>query len=305
MTDPSGIRNDRLGLQAASIALLAALLWGGNAVFIKMGLQGVPPMASAVIRFVLGTAVVLSVVLVTGISLRLRRDQWPGMALLTLIFFSQISLLHIGTDYTTASRSTVMICAHPIFVAVGAHFFVPGDRLNGGRLLGLVLAFAGIVLVFGDALTLQASLYGDALVLASAVLLGMRQVVLKRLVQDLGPYPVLFWQAVPTLPVFALLSLWFERDATYVWSGPVIGALLYQGLVVAGLCFIIWVSLMRRHSASRLGAFSFATPICGVLLSAWLLDEELTGMLLVSVALVAVGITVANRAAADDRGAAG
>ena len=56
MTDPRGIRNERLGLQAASIALLAALLWGGNAVFIKMGLQGVPPMASAVIRFVLGTA---------------------------------------------------------------------------------------------------------------------------------------------------------------------------------------------------------------------------------------------------------
>ena len=296
MTEPTSIRNERLGLQAASMAVLAAFLWGGNTVFIKMGLQGVPPMAMALLRFILGTGVVLAAVLATGLRLRVQPAQRAGTVLLTVIFISQIILLNVGTNYTTASRSTVMICAHPIFTAVGAHFFVPGDRMNLGRSFGLALAFGGIVLAFGDALSLRGPLLGDLLVLLSAVLLGMRQVVLKRIVHGLNPYTVLFWQAAPSLPVFGLLSLWFESEVEYSWSAPVIGAILYQGLVVAGLCFIIWVSLMRHHSASRLGAFGFATPICGVLLSGWLLEEALTPALLLSVGLVALGIYVANRA---------
>ncbi len=65
--------------------------------------------------------------------------------------------------------------------------------------------------------------------------------------------------------------------------------------MVAGLCFIVLVFLLRHHSPSRLGIFSFITPIVGVLLSAWLLGDALSPYLLASVALVVVGIVVANR----------
>lgn len=64
---------------------------------------------------------------------------------------------------------------------------------------------------------------------------------------------------------------------------------------MAGLCFIVWVSLLRRHSASRLGAFSFATPPAGVLLGALLLGEAISPALWASMALVAVGIAIVNR----------
>ena len=78
-------------------------------------------------------------------------------------------------------------------------------------------------------------------------------------------------------------------------SAAVVVSVLYQGLVVAGLCFILLVFLIRHHSASRLGVFSFATPIVGVLLSAWLLGEEISPVLWMSVVLVALGIIIANR----------
>ena len=106
---------------------------------------------------------------------------------------------------------------------------------------------------------------------------------------------MLFWQAMLSLPLFGLWSLLFERDAHYEMSAAVIGSVLYQGLIVAGLCFILLVFLIRQHSASRLGVFSFATPIGGVLLSAWLLGEDISPVLWVSVTLVALGIIIANR----------
>ena len=158
-----------------------------------------------------------------------------------------------------------------------------------------------MLLVFGESLALRETVYllGDVLVLVSGVLLGLRQIVLKRLVQGLHTYQVLFWQAVLSVPVFAGLSLLFESEAHYDLTPAVLGAVLYQGVVVAGLCFILWVSLLRHHSASRLGVFGFATPVCGVLLSGLLLEEALTWSLLASMGLVAAGIAVVNRETGD------
>lgn len=294
---PSEIRNERVGPRAGALALLAAVLWGGNAVFIKMGLDGMPALAMAGIRFVIGAGVVWVAALFAGVGARVPASQMRGLVGLALLFVVQIGLLNVGTDYTTAGRSTVLISAYPFFIALFAHFYIPGDRLNLSKALGLGFSFAGVVLILGPSLVLRQTEYllGDALVLLSGALLGLRQVVLKRLVQGLHTYQVLFWQAVLSLPLFAGLSLIFEGGQHYDLTWPVIIAVLYQGLVVAGLCFILWVFLLQHHSASRLGVYGFVTPVFGVLLSQVLLQEPLTWDLLTSMGLVAAGIAVANR----------
>ncbi|MBI2503281.1 MAG: DMT family transporter [Candidatus Latescibacteria bacterium] len=286
-----------IGLRAGIWAFAAALLWGGNAVFIKMGLQGMPPIAMAGARFAIGALTVGAGALVAGISLRGLAGNWRGLGALQLVFVSQILLLNVGAWCTTASRAAVLINTYPFFTALFAHFLLPADRLSPVKVLGLLCAFAGVVLLFAESLTLLDTTYllGDALVLGSGLFLGLRQVVLKRLVRGLHPYQVLFWQAALSLPIFGVLSLIWEREAVYHFDLAVIGALLYQGVVVAGLCFIIWVSLLRRHSASRLGVYSFATPPAGVLLSAALLNETISPALWASMALVAVGIAIVNR----------
>ena len=291
----SQISNERIGLQAGSLALLAALLWGGNTVFIKLGLEGVPPLAMAGIRFVIGALVVWIAARCTHIPIRLQAIERRGVVGLAAVFVLQIFLLNQGTHFTTASRSTVLICTFPFFTALFAHFFIPGDRLSLEKTVGLVLSFVGVVLIFAESLALKGHMLGDVLVLLSGVLLGLRQVVIKRLVHDLHPYKVLFWQALLSLPLFFGFSAIFEQDAVYTWTWSVVGSLLYQGLVVAGLCFILWVFLLQRHSASRLGVFGFATPVCGVALSALLLGETLSPLLLLSMVLVATGIVVVNR----------
>ena len=289
--------DERIGLQAGGLALLAALLWGGNAVSIKLGLEGIAPIALAGFRFLLGLLVVGSAALWAGVSVRLQRAEQWGLAGLTALFVLQILLLNQGTHHSTASRSTVLISTYPFFTALFAHFFIPGDRLHLAKVVGLMLSFVGVAAIFTESLTLGDTRYlrGDVLVLFSSVLLGLRQVVIKRLVHGLHPFKVLFWQALLSLPVFGVLSVVFEDQAVGVLTWRVAGAVLYQGLVVAGLCFILWVSLLRRHRASQLGAFGFVTPVFGVLLSALLLGEPLSGGLLLSVGLVAIGIAVVNR----------
>ena len=294
MTGP--IRNEAVGLQAGALALLTAVLWGGNPVAIKMGLDGVPPAAMAGMRFALGALTVWVGALFAGIALRVPKSEWKGLAGLAVLFAAQIWLLNAGTAHTTASRSGVVINIYPFSTALFAHLLV-GDRLGLGKWLGLGFSFVGVVLLFWESVLFAATDYllGDALVAASGMLLGLRQVVIKRLVQDLNPYQVLFWQAMLSLPLFAAWSAFFEAEVEYVFSAAVVAGVLYQGIAVAGLCFIILVFLLRHHSPGRLGVFSFITPVVGVLLSALLLGEALSPYLLVSMGLVALGIVVANR----------
>ncbi|MEE3259091.1 MAG: DMT family transporter [Candidatus Latescibacterota bacterium] len=290
------IRNESIGLQAGALALLTSVLWGGNPVAIKMGLDGVPPAAMAGMRFALGALTVWVGALFAGIALRVPKSEWKGLGGLAVLFAAQIWLLNAGTAHTTASRSGVVINIYPFSTALFAHLLV-GDRLGLGKWLGLGFSFVGVMLLFWESVSFAETDYllGDAMVAASGMLLGLRQVVIKRLVQDLNPYQVLFWQAMLSLPLFAAWSAFLEAEVEYVFSPAAVAGVLYQGIAVAGLCFIILVFLLRHHSPGRLGVFSFVTPVVGVLLSALLLDEALSPYLLISMGLVVLGIVVANR----------
>ncbi|MEE3234270.1 MAG: DMT family transporter [Candidatus Latescibacterota bacterium] len=292
------MRNDSVGLNAACWALLMAVLWGGNSVAIKIGLTAMPPVSMAALRFFFGIFTIWLGCIFVGVSIRVPFSAWRGLFGLGLLFTTQIWLLNAGTNYTTASRSGVLINIFPFFVAIFSHLLVPGDRISAVKAIGLVCSFLGISLLFIESIRLEDTQYllGDAMVTLSGLLLGLRQVVLKLLVQGLHPLQVLFWQAGIGLPLFVLWSILFENEVIEQMNWTVWLAVLYQGVVVAGFCFVLMVLLLRHHSATRLGVFSFVTPIVGILLSAWILDEVISFWLWISVLLVTIGIVVANRA---------
>ena len=168
------IRNEAVGLKAGTLAVVTAVLWGGNPVAIKVGLDGVPPAAMAGLRFALGALTVWVGALFAGIQLRIPPSEWKGLGGLALLFALQIWLLNAGTQYTTASRSGVVVNIYPFFTAFFAHLLV-GDRLGLGQWFGLLISFAGVVLLFWESLALAETQYllGDAMVAASGLLLGL------------------------------------------------------------------------------------------------------------------------------------
>ena len=290
------VPSERLNLRAGALAILAQALWGGNSVAIKIALAGVPPIALAGIRFFLGGLFVLLWAVLNRIPIPMRAGERGGLFLLVLLFFAQIFLLNQGTHLTLASRSTIMVTVYPFFTSLFAHLFIPGDRLSRLKGIGMALSFSGVVLIFAETLSLRDFSYipGDLMVFGSGILLGARQVYTKRLIQGIHPYRLLVWQSGLSLPMFALFSGLFEGQTAYRFSPDIVGAILYQGLVVAGFCFIVFYSLLRRYSASHLGVFGFVTPVFGVLLSDLLLHERLSPAILASMLLVGVGIAIAN-----------
>lgn len=292
----SGLPNEDVNTRVVLLLLLLACLWGGNSVAVKIGLRYTRPFLLAGLRFGLGALVIGGWGIFNGIDLKLRREEVFHLTILSIIFTAQICTFTMGVDLTLAGRASLFINTHPFFVAVLAHFFISNDRLSVRKTSGLILAFLGIFLVFRDRMGISDTrITGDTLILISAIFLGILGVYVKRVVQRINAYKLLLWQMIFALVPFFGLSLIFERSASHIISINLILAIIYQGIVVAGFCFVTWTLLLKRHSASKIAAFLFATPLFGVGLSNLILHEPITPFLIVGAILVAAGIYVVNK----------
>ena len=280
---------------AALFAFLLSTIWGGNSVALKAGLDHAPPLRIGWMRFLLGSIVVLAWAVATGRDLRIRRHEWKPLAVLGVLFTVQIAFMNIGQDRTTAAHGVVMTNTFPLWVGVLAHFFVPGDRLTRWKIIGALIAYGGVAAIFARGLTISYDLaVGDALMLASAALLGTRLVYTARAVESVDPAKLLLAQAVVGISTFALTSAIIEPEP-YRLTTVLAVSLLYQGALVAGFAFISNLWLLKRYMPTHITVIFLIQPIFGVFLSWLVLDEPLEATIWLGAVLVIFGSWLARR----------
>ena len=287
-----------LDARGTAITLLLSALWGANPVAVKVGLTYVPPLRLACMRLALGGLAILVYAWLTrrrGVF-TVRHGEWRVLWSVGLLFAVQVALMNTGLARTTAAHASLLINSYAVHTVVLAHFFIPGDRLSAAKLGGILVAYGGIVTLFVPDFSLKsATLAGDLLVAASALLLGERTVYLARAVQTLDPIKLLVYQSIIGSSALLLWSLWWEAGVPTAYTLPLVVSLFYQGAVVAGFNFVMNMYLMQRYRPSALAAWSLTTPIFGVLVSFVIGGDTLTGTLLVSTLLVAAGVGLTTR----------
>jgi drug/metabolite transporter (DMT)-like permease len=283
---------------AIVIAIMINVLWGANPIAVKYSLLAFPPLWTGFFRFAVGAVCVFAWARYVGVSLWPERNEWRPLILISALFTIQIALMNIGFAHTSASMGAVLIATNPVFAALFAHFMVTGDSLTRWRCLGLAVAMIGtaVCLLQGtDIRTLDFGAIGNWIVLTSACLLGLRLSVIAAAVRKVHETRIVVWQMLLSLPAFAAGGLLFE---TIIWQNigwqPIAG-ILYQGVIIAGLSFTVLYWLMKRYSPSVIVGFNFVSPVAGVLLAVWLLDETVTWTLLVGMVLVALGLALISR----------
>jgi drug/metabolite transporter (DMT)-like permease len=281
----------------AFFALLTSVFWGANTVAIKIGLADAPPLRLAWMRFVVGGAAIALWAWATGrlAGLRIARDEWRPMIVLALIFTAQIGSMNIGTSLTSAAHASILLNLYSVHTVVLSHFLIPGDRLTVPRIVGVVIAYAGIVLLFaGQRGGSPASLLGDAIVFVSAFLLAERLVYLARAVQTLDPVKLLLAQATIGSVLFMAASALVEAAPT-AWTVRLATSIAYQGIVIAGFNFVVSMWLLQRYRPSSLVPFFLTQPLFGVVAAAILTGDPLTWQLLLACVAVAIGMGLTTR----------
>jgi drug/metabolite transporter (DMT)-like permease len=285
-------------LQAILIAICIHILWGANPVAVKFSLITFPPLWSAFIRFVLGILCIACWAWIRRIPIWPQRREWPALIIISLLFTLQIGAMNIGADLTTGTMAAILISTNPLFAACFAHLLISGDQLTLRRSLGLLIALLGTVITLLQSAGgggLQFSNWGNWITLLSAALLGWRLAYSALSLRQIDPVRVALWQMAFSLPLFALGAITFETIRWHQLNWASVAGVAYQGIVIAGLGFMVNFHLMKTYRPSTIMSFNFVAPISGVLLSLWFLGDQVSWHLWVGVATVGLGLVLITR----------
>lgn len=277
--------------------MLFCVVWGVGQVAVKIGNAGISPLVQAGLRSTGAALLVIGWARLSGVRLIPHEPRFAYGAVIAVLFAAEFVFLYWGLTFTTVARATLFIYMAPFVVTLGAHWWLPGERLSAPKALGLVSAFAGLVIAFADGLRVpdRREVIGDAMEFLAAVLWGATTLVIKARGAGVAPITTLFYQLIGSA-VLLLALAWLTGEAGVTRPTPlVVGALLYQTIVVAFVSYLAWFRMLARYPASQLSAFSFWTPIFAVVASGVLLGEPVTAAIAVAVVLIAVGIYLVNR----------
>jgi drug/metabolite transporter (DMT)-like permease len=283
--------------RGAALALLLSLLWGANPVAIKLGLEDVPPIRLAWMRFLVGGVVVLAWGWATGRlrAFRMEPGEWRARLGVGLLFTAQIGSMNVAAGLTSAAHASVLLNLYAVHTVVLAHFLIPGDRLTLRRFAGVTIAYAGIVFLFKAQVGAGGpTLLGDVVMFLSGLILAERTVYLARAVHHLDHVKLLLAQALIGTAIFLVTSLAFETAPTR-WTWRLAGSIGYQGVVIAGFNFVANLWLLERYRPSILATLFLTQPIFGVVAAALVTGDPITTELFVASAAVAVGIGLSTR----------
>ncbi len=284
---------DAFGL--ISLIGFSALL-GFNQVVIKFVNEGLQPVFMAGIRSF--GAMIILYLWMRWIGLRpvfARAVWWSGLLSGTL-FAGEFILLFVALDLTTVARTSVMFYTMPVWFALLAHFVVPGERLNGLKILGLALAVAGVALAL---LTRpgagQGSIAGDIMALVGSFgWAGIAIIARATAFAGVAPMMQMYWQLSVSAVILLIAAPFFGPFVRDFQPEHYFGV-AFQIVIVGAGVFLFWFWLLKRYPAGAVTSFSFLAPIFGVVFG-WLLLDETVGMSLIgALALVCLGLVLINR----------
>lgn len=267
--------------------LLVTVLWGLNFAVVKAGLGELPPIFFVSLRFA-------AVALVLVPFVRLSRRKLPQLVLLSMtlggLHFSMMFTGQRGLDVATAA---IAIQLQVPFAAILAAIFF-GDRLGWRRLLGMVVAFAGVALIAGEP-RFDGNLLPLALVVGAAMVWSVANIQIKALGDEVGVFALSAWVALLATPQLFLAS-WLLEDgqieALRATSWIAWGSVAYQVVMVTIVGYGIWYWNMRRHPVGQVMPFTLLVPLFGVLSGIVFFGERLTWAMIVGSLATVVGVAI-------------
>ena len=288
------MRSERLLIRTGFVLL--SFIWGSTWLAIKIGLDSVPPFYGVALRFLVAIPILFVLIKLRDLSIPRDRKSWNLFLTVGLLSFGfPFSILYWAEQFLPSGLMSILFAIFPFVVALLSHFFLD-EKINTFKIVGIVLGFGGIILVFSRGLHWDdnTAFWAMGSVLFCTVLQGGGLILVKKNGKDISPVTLNFaGMLVGTFWVGAL-ALLLERFSDIHLDAKGIGSILYLGTLGSVVTFVVYFWLLKRVEAVYLSLVAFITPITASFLGAIVLDEMLEPNTFLGAALVLVGILVAN-----------
>ena len=297
MTSNSSAMRDRMDASGASLLIGFSVILGLNQALVKLVNAGFAPVFQSGLRSACAFLPVLIYALVMRKRLTLKDGSLVPGIINGLLFSAEFCLLFIALDLTSVARVSLFFYTMPLWVALGAHYLIPGDRLTPIRTMGLMLAAGGIVVALVDDTSplAEQTWLGDSLALLASICWASIALLTRttRLAQTSPEMNLLYQLAVSAVVLLIIAPIFGEtiREPTPM----ILGIFAFQVIVVVAIGFVVWFWILSVYPVSKMASFSLLTPVFGVFFG-WLVFDDALGLsFLAALLLVGLGLILVNR----------
>jgi len=276
--------------------LILSIIWGTTWLFIKLGLEGLPPFSFAGIRFVIALIPLVLLFIVRKPKVPASRADWRLIAITGLLTFSlNYGLVFWGENFISSGLTAIFYSTFPLFGLAIAHFYLPSEQMTVSKTTGVLLGIAGVVVIFFNEIRLAdaSAAKGSAAIILASLGTAYAGILIKSRGKHIDPLVLTIGQmAVGVLPLL-VLGFWYEGNPlAFNWTARAWVALVYLALVGSALAFVLVYWLMQRMDVTKTQLIPLASTLIAVILGWLVLQEELNWKTLVGGFFILFGLAV-------------
>lgn len=259
--------------------LILCLVWGTTWIFIKVGLQDLPPITFAAARFILAVLLLVPLLAFGKLPLPKTRREWKLIALTGFLQFSiNYSLVFWSEVYISSGLAAVLQATITVFGLVLAWIFLPSERITRLKVFAIVVGIIGVAVIFLDQLKIEnvMAFGGSVAIVIGAYAAAQASILIKAKASGIHPASILFCQMLCGLPAIVLYALIAEGNPlSFNWTPKAVLCVLY--LSVAGTIAAFWLYywLLSRIESTKAMMISLVTPLIAVVVGNIFLGETL------------------------------
>ncbi|HEY8560776.1 MAG TPA: EamA family transporter [Pyrinomonadaceae bacterium] len=256
--------------------LLLCVVWGSTWIFIKLGLEDLPPVSFAALRFTVACLILLPVLLIRNIELPKGKRIWLIILITGLLqFFFNYGLLFWGEQHISSGLAAVLQATIPAFGLVLARIYV-GEQITGLKIFSLLLGLAGVAVIFREQLFLNGRMafLGSLAVVVGAFGAAYASVLTKAKGGGVNPASLVFGQMlVGQIPLWLVGLLTEGSPLGFPWTRQALVCVVFLAVVGSIVAFWLYYWLLTKIDVSRAMMISFVTPLVAVLIGSFFGEE--------------------------------
>jgi drug/metabolite transporter (DMT)-like permease len=266
-------------MKARVVWLILCCIWGSTWLFIKIGLEDLPPLTFAGIRFVIACSILFALIWFRRLPLPNGRSDWFLLAFTGVLSFTlNYGLIFWGEQHITSGLAALLQATIPAFGLVIAHFYLPTERMTPAKIIGVTLGIIGVGIVFSHQLSVAGgkALAGCVAIVLSSALVAYSNVLVKARAKNLEPAILASCQMLFGLVPLLLIGIPLEGNPfQFRWTLMAVISLLYLAVVGSVIAFLLYYWLVQNMDVTKSMLIALVTPVVAVILGMIVLHEEL------------------------------
>ena len=298
------MQRDSASPTAVAIAYgLVCLVWGSTYLFIKLGVDVLPPFLLGGARFSIAGVILVTACLVTGRRLPSDRRTFARAALVGILLLTiGNGLLNLSEQHLSSGLAALLVATFPIWTTLIARFGRGAERLGPIGWLGLGISLAGVALLVKPFESgVESSWTGVVAVLTASFTWAIGTVYARRRLVGVDPFGASAVETLVAGPLMFGVYFLLERGQPIEWGGQAWLAVLYLAVMGSVVGFTAFVFITAHMTSSKVGTYAYVNPVVAVLLGWLVLDEQVTWRLAVGGATILVGLSLVYLARVRER----